>query len=79
MSTQAPIVLVIDSDVEFATLLVDFLNFEGFYTFCGRSLNTAFHKVPPYELDFIVINSHLPDGEVLAWLKKCANLTFLPT
>ncbi|MDU5053641.1 MAG: response regulator transcription factor [Sutterella wadsworthensis] len=70
MSTQAPVVLVIDSDVEFATLLVDFLNFEGFYTFCGRSLNTAFHKVPPNELDFIVINSHLPDGEVLAWLKN---------
>ncbi len=70
MSTQAPVVLVIDSDVEFATLLVDFLNFEGFYTFCGRSLNTAFHKVLPNELDFIVINSRLPDGEVFAWLKN---------
>lgn len=70
MSTQAPVVLVIDSDVEFATLLVDFLCFEGFYTFCGRSLSTAFHKVLPNELDVIVINSRLPDGDALAWLKN---------
>mgnify|MGYP000483908880 CR=1 FL=1 len=70
MLNQAHTILVVDSDEEFSTLLVDFLALERFTPSRAHSLGSAYRLLALGNVECLLISSSLPDGKALDWLQQ---------
>ncbi len=69
----APLILVINDDEDLSTLIVDFLALEHFTPIRASSFTKVFKSVAPNEIEFLVINNTMPDGDAVTWLRENAD------
>lgn len=78
LSTLKPI-LVVDKDLEFATVLLDLLKLEGFDPLGAHTLSRAAHILSEQQIGIILLSYQHHQGNTLTWLKKLeADLTIMP-
>lgn len=71
-------VLVIDNDLEFLALIVDFLVLEGFHPYFASTFQQATKVLESTEVDAIVCREDLPEGKTVDWLAELTQTSQTP-
>jgi two-component system OmpR family response regulator len=61
-------VLVIEDEPDLLAAMVRYLQLEGYVAFAASNLSMAEHWLTQHDMDIIVLDLGLPDGDGLAWL-----------
>lgn len=67
-SNMAAHILVIEDEPDLLAAMVRYLQLEGYVPFAAPSLKAAEHWLTQHDMDIIVLDLGLPDGDGLAWL-----------
>lgn len=63
-------ILVIEDEPDLLAAMVRYLQLEGYVAFAAQSLKAAEHWLTQHDMDIIVLDLGLPDGDGLDWLSS---------